>query len=162
MLTQRRIKKDYDDLDDWRYADIRQITKKVGRRNLISTVNNSALFDVYIDETNIYKWIVKIQKPTIDNEFIEVIVNFPDNYPFTPPKFISISDIYHPCIGSDGKIDIMNGMNWSPAFTVGACLLIITSTLFPDWEEEISSSRQRWRSDQIKMELIEKTAPFNF
>jgi ubiquitin-protein ligase len=154
----RRLNREYDDLEEWRYADIRQITTKVGRRKQIRTVSSVPLFEAEYDETNINHWLVKIYKPNLDNEFIELNVSFPDNFPFVQPKFEMLSEFSHPCIDSKGKIHIIDSMNWSPALTTGACLLIITSTLFPDWVEDISSARQKWRTDQIKMELIVKTS----
>lgn len=165
MARVRRLGKEYEDLENWRYADIRQVTTKVGRRKLIRTVCNIPLFEAEYDETDMSRWRVKIYKPNLDNEFIELNVRFPENFPFVPPIFELISEFSHPCIDRKGKINIINGMNWSPALTTGACLLIITSNLFPDWEEDISGARQRWRADQIKMELMVKTSftnPFNF
>jgi len=165
MARVRRLNREYDDLEEWKYADIRQVTTKVGRRRQIRTVCSVPLFEAIYDESNNDHWLVKIYKPNLDNEYIELNVSFPDNFPFVPPKFEMLSEFSHPCIDSKGKINIINGMNWSPALTTGACLLIITSTLFPDWEEDISGARQRWRADKIKMELMLKasfTQPFNF
>jgi ubiquitin-protein ligase len=158
MARARRLTREYDDLENWRYADIRRVTTNVGRRKLIRTVCNFPLFEADYDETNIRYWKVKINKPNLENEFIEIDVSFPDKFPFEPPNFVIVSEFSHPCIDNRGVINIINGMNWSPALTTCACLLIITSTLFPDWEETISEARQRWRTDQIKMELITKTS----
>ena len=165
MARARRLGKEYEDLENWRYANIRQVTTKVGKRKLIRTVCNIPLFEAEYDEADIRQWVVKIYKPNLDNEFIELNVSFPDNFPFVPPNFKLLSEFAHPCIDRKGNIGIINGMNWSPALTTGACLLIITSTLFPDWEEDISGARQRWRTDQIKMELMVKASfdqPFDF
>lgn len=157
MNPVRRIIKEYEELENWRYADIQHITTKVGRRKQIRTVCITPLFEAEYEEANIRQWLVKIIKPNLDNEFLEVNINFPDNFPFSPPKFMIRSEFSHSCIDRRGKINIINDNNWSPALTVGACLLIITSSLFPDWELDLSCARQQRRTEQIKFELIMKT-----
>ena len=74
-----------------------------------------------------FHWQATIQGP-YDTPFqggvFFLIIHFPTDYPFKPPKFAFTTRIYHPNINSNGAIclDILRSQ-WSPALTVSKVVL---------------------------------------
>ena len=84
-------------------------------------------------DDNIFKWYGTIIGPS-DSPFsgglFELIISFPENYPFKPPKVKFHTPIYHPNIDKYGNICLDTlGNNWSPALTIIKVLLSISSLL---------------------------------
>ena len=84
-------------------------------------------------DDNIYLWEGSIIGPSNSpyaGGLFKLIIEFPDNYPFKPPKIKFKTPIYHPNINRYGSIclDILN-TSWSPALTNIKVLLSISSLL---------------------------------
>ena len=84
-------------------------------------------------DNNIFKWYGTIVGPCdspYSGGLFNLSINFPENYPFKPPKIKFKTPIYHPNIDSYGNIclDTLT-TNWSPALTVIKVLLSISSLL---------------------------------
>ncbi len=111
MSTYRRIKKEFDEI------------------TLTPPYNCSAS----LIDNNIYNWEASIigpeNTPYKDGVF-KLEINFPEDYPFHPPKIRFITKIYHCNINNSGGIclDILKD-NWSPALTISKILLSICSLI---------------------------------
>lgn len=82
---------------------------------------------------DIFNWEATIMGPSKSpyaGGVYKLVIKFPDNYPFSPPKIKFTTKIYHPNIDALGNIclDILN-VKWSPAMSISNVLLSITSLL---------------------------------
>jgi len=85
-----------------------------------------------LDE-NIYNWSASIIGPEnspYKGGIFKLLINFPEDYPFHPPKIRFVTKIYHCNINNSGGIclDILKDQ-WSPALTISKILLSICSLM---------------------------------
>ena len=83
--------------------------------------------------TDVSEWTASIVgpegSPYVGGVFY-LTIHFPADYPFKPPKIKFTTKVYHPNINAKGDIclDILKDQ-WSPALTINAVLLSISSLL---------------------------------
>lgn len=98
-----------------------------------------------VDDTNLFEWQVYIQGPPgtdYEGGIFKCIMNFPDEYPNSPPKMKFVSDMWHPNVYPDGGVcisilhvpDPMNQQEreeetWRPIQTVESILVSVCSML---------------------------------
>lgn len=85
------------------------------------------------NNSDLYSWkatLIGPKKSIYEGGIFHLDINFPENYPFNPPKINFVTKIYHPNINSAGSIclDILKS-EWSPALNIIQILLSICSLL---------------------------------
>ena len=110
-------------------STIRRINKELLEINE-KTINNCSAGPI---SDNIFEWqatIIGPENSPYKNGLFYLQINFPQDYPFKPPKIHFLTKIYHCNINSSGGIclDILKDQ-WSPALTITKILLSICSLL---------------------------------
>lgn len=103
-------------------------------------------FHVTLIDDDIYRWSVGVMVLSQDSPYhggyFKAQMDFPYDYPYSPPKFRFTPAIYHPNVYRDGNICIsilhrsgdpqsgeLDGETWSPAQSVESVLISIVSLL---------------------------------
>ena len=100
----------------------------------------TAGFIVDVDDSNLFKWHVKIFGPPetlYEGGYFKGVMEFPSDYPFSPPKFKFLTKMWHPNIYHDsGEV----------------CISILHSPV-PD-QQSGEKAEERWRPTQEARTII--------
>ena len=86
-----------------------------------------------VNENDLTKWnavIIGPEDTPYEGGIFNIGIEFPQDYPFKPPKMTFKTKIYHPNISPNGAIclDILKD-RWSPILSIGKALLSLSSLL---------------------------------
>ena len=115
--------------------------------------NPPIICNAKLEDDDLYHWNACLTGPTetpYDGGIFNLDIRFPLDYPFSPPKILFTTKIYHPNINENGNIclDILKD-NWSPVLTISKIILSISSLLSdpnPD-DPLVSEIAQLYRDD---------------
>ena len=101
---------------------------KMTKKNRSKQIN---IYPAYDD--NLYHWkaVVVPDKTSLYHDCnFELNITIPETYPYTPPRIVFDTPIFHPNINSNGLICISSlGKDWSPALTIEKSIYCILSLL---------------------------------
>lgn len=101
--------------------------------------NNYVAGPISVD--SLFKWKATVKGPinsVYSNGLFNIIIEFPEEYPFIPPKLNFSTKIYHPNIGIESGYVCLNILenDWKPSFTIDKVLNEIIKLLKnPNYEE---------------------------
>ena len=109
------------------------------------------------EEADLRRWIVDLEGPSdsyYEGGIFKIEIIFPDDYPLHSPKLTFQTQIYHPCITSNGEICLGLLACWSPTLTLKQVLLTVSALLAnPSIEQplmlDISAQYRTQRQDFI-------------
>jgi len=127
--------------------------------------------DVHVDDTNLLSWtalIVPDHVPYNKGAF-KILIEFPAEYPFKPPRVTFKTKIYHPNIDEKGQIclPIISAENWKPATktdqVIQALIALVNEPepehpLRADLAEEYSKDRKKFlkNAEEFTRKFAEK------
>lgn len=111
----------------------RRIQKELKEISEEKSDHQNKIYSISPADGNLFLWtgymFGPIESPYQGGAF-KIVIEFPSNYPFKPPKIYFKTKVYHPNISESGHIclDILKNM-WSPALSIPKVLLSISSLL---------------------------------
>lgn len=142
MSAKRRIEKELKEIND------------SSKKNKNDCLNQVYHVNPIID--SIYHWQAIIYGPSnspYENGVFPINIDFPEDYPFNPPKIVFKTKVFHPNISRNGNIciDILKN-NWSPILSISKILLSISSLLVdPNPDDPLFvEAAKLYKSDPIK------------
>ncbi|AWU76990.1 uncharacterized protein C5L36_0C08990 [Pichia kudriavzevii] len=112
----------------------------------LKELSKNPTYHISLDNDSIFDWtlgmyIINPESPW-NHYYLSAKINFPQNYPFSPPSFRFSPPIFHPNVYSDGRVcisilheagtqyqDEPSNENWSPAQCVESVIMSIVSIL---------------------------------
>jgi len=112
-----------------------------------------------IDRNNLNLWEAFIKgadDTPYEGGLFKLSMEFPDRYPFEPPKIKFITKIYHPNINEAGDIslELLSPGYWSPALSISKTLLTLSSFMSspsPD-DPSVPEIASLYKTDRAKFD----------
>eukprot|EP00808_Paulinella_micropora_P023085 g13082.t1 len=117
----------------WKQKNLTGSEKRIRKELAEITLDPPCNCSAGVKDNNLYEWVSTIMGPE-DSPYSGGVfflkIQFPQDYPFKPPKVVFRTKIYHCNIAQNGQIclDILKD-NWSPALTISQVLLSICCLL---------------------------------
>ncbi|GAB1598229.1 ubiquitin-conjugating enzyme E2 L3-like [Argonauta hians] len=85
----------------------------------LKSSKNKLCSDIMVDTNNILIWncLLVPESPPYNKGAFKILVEFPAEYPFKPPRITFKTKIYHPNVDEKGQVclPIISAENWKPA-----------------------------------------------
>lgn len=111
----------------------RRIQKELKEIENETKDHQNIIYSVSPSNDNLFLWTGYMFGPVkspYEGGIFKIVIEFPDKYPFKPPRIYFKTKIYHPNISETGAIclDILKNM-WSPALSISKVLFSLSSLL---------------------------------
>lgn len=97
-------------------AATRRLQKELAE---LKSANNKSYCDIIVDSNNILIWncLLVPDNPPYNKGAFKILIEFPAEYPFKPPRITFKTKIYHPNVDEKGQVclPIISAENWKPA-----------------------------------------------
>uniref|UniRef100_A0A069DNY8 Ubiquitin-conjugating enzyme E2-18 kDa n=1 Tax=Panstrongylus megistus TaxID=65343 RepID=A0A069DNY8_9HEMI len=96
-------------------AGARRLQKEL---NDIMGAGMKSFRDIRVDENNMFLWrgLIVPENPPFNKGAFKIEIQFPNEYPFKPPRIRFKTKIYHPNIDEKGQVCLpIIGEKWKPA-----------------------------------------------
>ncbi|XP_014778456.1 ubiquitin-conjugating enzyme E2 L3 [Octopus bimaculoides] len=97
-------------------AATRRLQKELAE---LKSTNHKTYCDIIVDTNNILIWncLLMPDNPPYNKGAFKILIEFPAEYPFKPPRITFKTKIYHPNVDEKGQVclPIISAENWKPA-----------------------------------------------
>ncbi|KAK9673609.1 hypothetical protein RND81_12G178500 [Saponaria officinalis] len=143
-------------------VDTKSVLKRLQSELMSLMMSGDPGISAFPEEDNIFTWKGTIQgsKETVfENTEYKLVLNFPVDYPFKPPKVKFETACFHPNVDGFGNIclDILQD-KWSSAYDIRTILLSIQSLLGePNTRSPLNTQAAAlWSNQEEYRKMVEK------
>lgn len=126
--------------------------RRIMKEYLALTKSPESGFLIFMNADDTYSWkaiLTDLPDVYAGGSWL-LTIDFPSNFPLSPPKIKFYTPIFHCNVSVDGRICLEELFNWSPGTTIGNCLNAIRKLMLkPDANSPLDSYKASLYTDYI-------------